>query len=286
MPNKQTIGTILHEAAQILKERNLDLNAAEILLETRLGLKRTELWSSFDRILEEKHELQFKADFDRYLNGEPVQYILNIAPFYGYDFYVDQNVLIPRPETEELVLLCEQFLKKNKQKTVLDVCTGSGIIAISLKKLFPELEVFASDISAGALAVARKNSLALDAPVTLVETDLLDAFKHEGQTFDIVVANPPYIAEREKQEMSAYVLANEPELALFAEKNGLAIYERLIKDLPHVLNDRFLVAVEIGYTQGEAVQALFTSTFTEAKTYIHRDINQKDRIVVCSNLLN
>lgn len=222
MPNKQTIGTILHEAAQILKERNLDLNAAEILLETRLGLKRTELWSSFDRILEEKHELQFKADFDRYLNGEPVQYILNIAPFYGYDFYVDQNVLIPRPETEELVLLCEQFLKKNKQKTVLDVCTGSGIIAISLKKLFPELEVFASDISAGALAVVRKNSLALDAPVTLVETDLLDAFKHEGQTFDIVVANPPYIAEREKQEMSAYVLANEPELALFAEKKWLS----------------------------------------------------------------
>ncbi|RDW99557.1 peptide chain release factor N(5)-glutamine methyltransferase [Listeria kieliensis] len=286
MPNKRTIGALLHEVAQILKARNLDLNAAEILLETRLGLKRTELWSSFDRVLEEKHELQFKADFDRYLNGEPVQYILNIAPFYGYDFYVDQNVLIPRPETEELVLLCEQFLKKNPQKTVLDVCTGSGIIAISLKKLFPELAVSASDISFQALAVAQKNSLALNAPVNFVETDLLEAFKHEKQTFDVIVANPPYIAEREKQEMSTYVLANEPELALFAENNGLAIYERLIKDLPEVLDDKFWIAVEIGYTQGEAVQALFASTFPEAKTYIHKDINQKDRIVVCSNLLN
>ncbi|EUJ32718.1 N5-glutamine S-adenosyl-L-methionine-dependent methyltransferase [Listeria floridensis FSL S10-1187] len=285
MSNK-TILTLLNEARKQLKARNLDLNAAEILLETRLGIKRTELWTSLDRTLEEKHELQFKADFDRYLNGEPVQYILQTAPFYGYDFYVDENVLIPRPETEELVLAAEQFLTKHPQKTLLDVCTGSGIIAIALKKSFPELEVSASDISPEALKIAERNSQELGAEVELRETDLVKAFRDESRTFDVVLANPPYISTGEKGEMSAYVLANEPELALFAENDGLAIYERLAAELPNVVNERFWIGFEIGYKQGEAVKELLEKQFPEAKTFIQKDINQKDRIVVCSNLIS
>lgn len=178
-----------------------------------------------------------------------------------------EDVLIPRPETEELVACAEDFLKKHSVKNVLDVCTGSGIIAIALKKAFPEISMTASDISAPALAVAKKNALLLNADVRFVETDLLEAFKQNEERFDMIVANPPYISEAEKAEMSDYVLKNEPSLALFAENDGLAIYERFVDNLQYVLNSSFWVGVEIGYTQGERVKQLFEKKLSTFHSY-------------------
>ncbi|WP_088825730.1 MULTISPECIES: peptide chain release factor N(5)-glutamine methyltransferase [Listeria] len=284
MQNK-TISSVLKEAKQILEERHLDLNAAEILLETRLEYTRSELWTRLSDGLSAESEAQFQADFKRYLDGEPVQYILNTAPFYGFDFYVDQNVLIPRPETEELVLLAERVAQKEAIRTVLDICTGSGAIAVALKKSVPRLTVAASDISKEALLVAEKNSRVLEAKVEFVQTDLVATFKAAARTFDMIVANPPYIAEVERKEMSDYVLKNEPELALFAENEGLAMYERLANDLPQLVNEKFWIGVEIGYAQGKAVQKLLQKSFPQAEVVIHKDINNKDRIVVCSNML-
>ncbi|ELK8001093.1 peptide chain release factor N(5)-glutamine methyltransferase [Listeria monocytogenes] len=279
------ISQLLKNAEAILHEKGLDQNAAEILLETRMGLSRSELWMEINRELEPNHEKQFEEDFARYLAGEPVQYILKTAPFYGYDFLVTEDVLIPRPETEELVACAEDFLKKHSVKNVLDVCTGSGIIAIALKKAFPEISMTASDISTPALAVAKKNALLLNADVRFVETDLLEAFKQNEERFDMIVANPPYISEAEKAEMSDYVLKNEPSLALFAENNGLAIYERFVDNLKYVLNSSFWVGVEIGYTQGERVKQLFEKSYPHSTVIIHKDINLKDRYVTCSNIL-
>ncbi|TYW25697.1 peptide chain release factor N(5)-glutamine methyltransferase [Listeria monocytogenes] len=279
------ISQLLKNAEAILLEKGLDQNAAEILLETRMGLSRSELWMEINRELEPNHEKQFEEDFARYLAGEPVQYILKTAPFYGYDFLVTEDVLIPRPETEELVACAEDFLKKHSVKNVLDVCTGSGIIAIALKKGFPEISMTASDISAPALAVAKKNALLLNADVRFVETDLLEAFKQNEERFDMIVANPPYISEVEKAEMSDYVLKNEPSLALFAENDGLAIYERFVDNLKYVLNSSFWVGVEIGYTQGERVKQLFEKSYPHSTIIIHKDINSKDRYVTCSNIL-
>ncbi|EGK6809725.1 TPA: peptide chain release factor N(5)-glutamine methyltransferase [Listeria monocytogenes] len=279
------ISQLLKNAEAILLEKGLDQNAAEILLETRMGLSRSELWMEISRELEPNHEKQFEEDFARYLAGEPVQYILKTAPFYGYDFLVTEDVLIPRPETEELVACAEDFLKKHSVKNVLDVCTGSGIIAIALKKAFPEISMTASDISALALAVAKKNALLLNADVRFVETDLLEAFKQNEERFDMIVANPPYISEAEKAEMSDYVLKNEPSLALFAENDGLAIYERFVDNLQYVLNSSFWVGVEIGYTQGERVKQLFEKSYPHSTVIIHKDINSKDRYVTCSNIL-
>ncbi|EAG3550427.1 peptide chain release factor N(5)-glutamine methyltransferase [Listeria monocytogenes] len=279
------ISQLLKNAEAILLEKGLDQNAAEILLETRMGLSRSELWMEINRELEPNHEKQFEEDFARYLAGEPVQYILKTAPFYGYDFLVTEDVLIPRPETEELVACAEDFLKKHSVKNVLDVCTGSGIIAIALKKGFPEISMTASDISAPALAVAKKNALLLNADVRFVETDLLEAFKQNEERFDMIVANPPYISEAEKAEMSDYVLKNEPSLALFAENDGLAIYERFVDNLKYVLNSSFWVGVEIGYTQGERVKQLFEKSYPHSTIIIHKDINSKDRYVTCSNIL-
>ncbi|EMD1106731.1 TPA: peptide chain release factor N(5)-glutamine methyltransferase [Listeria innocua] len=279
------INQLLKNAEAILLEKGLDQNAAEILLETRMGLTRSELWMEMSRELEPNHEKQFQEDFARYLAGEPVQYILKTAPFYGYDFLVTEDVLIPRPETEELVATAEAFLKKHPLRSLLDVCTGSGIIAIALKKAFPDMTVTASDISAAALAIAKKNSLLLNADVRFVETDLLESFKQNNERFDMIVANPPYISEAEKAEMSDYVLKNEPLIALFAENDGLAIYERFVDNLKYVLNPSFWVGVEIGYTQGERVKQLFEKSYPHATVLIHKDINSKDRYVTCSNIL-
>ncbi|MBC2271500.1 peptide chain release factor N(5)-glutamine methyltransferase [Listeria welshimeri] len=279
------ISQLLKNAEAILLEKGLDQNAAEILLETRMGLSRSELWMEMSRELEPNHEEQFQADFDRYLAGEPVQYILKTAPFYGYDFLVTEDVLIPRPETEELVACAETFLKKHPVMNVLDVCTGSGIIAIALKKAFPNIKFTASDISGPALAVAKKNALLLNADIRFVETDLLETFKHNGERFDMIIANPPYISEAEKTAMSDYVLKNEPSLALFAENDGMAIYERFVDNLKYVLNTSFWVGVEIGYTQGERVKQLFEKSYPHSTVLIHKDINSKDRYVTCSNML-
>lgn len=279
------INQLLKNAEAILLEKGLDQNAAEILLETRMGLTRSELWMEMSRELEPNHEKQFQEDFARYLAGEPVQYILKTAPFYGYDFLVTEDVLIPRPETEELVATAEAFLKKHPLRSLLDVCTGSGIIAIALKKAFPDMTVTASDISAAALAIAKKNSLLLNADVRFIETDLLESFKQNNERFDMIVANPPYISEAEKAEMSDYVLKNEPSIALFAENDGLAIYERFVDNLKYALNPSFWVGVEIGYTQGERVKQLFEKSYPHATVLIHKDINSKDRYVTCSNIL-
>ncbi|MBC1338974.1 peptide chain release factor N(5)-glutamine methyltransferase [Listeria innocua] len=279
------INQLLKKAEAILLEKGLDQNAAEILLETRMGLTRSELWMEMSRELEPNHEKQFQEDFARYLAGEPVQYILKTAPFYGYDFLVTEDVLIPRPETEELVATAEAFLKKHPLRSLLDVCTGSGIIAIALKKAFPDMTVTASDISAAALEIAKKNALLLNADVRFVETDLLESFKQNNERFDMIVANPPYISEAEKAEMSDYVLKNEPSIALFAENDGLAIYERFVDNLKYVLNPSFWVGVEIGYTQGERVKQLFEKSYPHATVLIHKDINSKDRYVTCSNIL-
>lgn len=279
------ISQLLKNAEAILLEKGLDQNAAKILLETRMGLSRSELWMEMSRELEPNHEEQFQADFDRYLAGVPVQYILKTAPFYGYDFLVTEDVLIPRPETEELVACAETFLKKHPVMNVLDVCTGSGIIAIALKKAFPNITFTASDISGPALAVAKKNALLLNADIRFVETDLLETFKHNGERFDMIIANPPYISEAEKAAMSDYVLKNEPSLALFAENDGMAIYERFVDNLKYVLNTTFWVGVEIGYTQGERVKQLFEKSYPHSTVLIHKDINSKDRYVTCSNIL-
>ncbi|EUJ24145.1 N5-glutamine S-adenosyl-L-methionine-dependent methyltransferase [Listeria grandensis FSL F6-0971] len=278
-----TIAEILHQAKAELTTRGLDLNIAEILIETRLDLTRSDLWMSTDRELGPSEQAQFDADFARYINGEPVQYILEVAPFYGRNFYVTPSVLIPRPETEELVYAAEKFIEKkpNRVRRVLDVCTGSGIIPITLKATFPELAVTGSDISVPALEVAEKNSKQLQTDVHFIHSDLVEYFQQNGEKFDMILANPPYIADDERAEMSAYVLNHEPELALFAPNDGLAIYEKLIENLPDIVDNSFWIGMEIGYTQGEAVKQLFEKSFPQATTTVQQDINGKDRMVIC-----
>ncbi|HEY4399171.1 MAG TPA: peptide chain release factor N(5)-glutamine methyltransferase [Lactobacillaceae bacterium] len=212
------------------------------------------------------------------LQNRPVQYVLGEAPFYGREFVVDERVLIPRPETEELV---DWILRDHDDVLdVLDIGTGSGAIALTLAAERPAWQVIASDISRDALRVAQTNSACLQAPVTLVQSDVFDAVT--GQ-FDVIVSNPPYIADFERAEMTADVLDFEPELALFAANDGLSIYEKIAAGLATHLKPNGQAYFEIGHLQGQSVVNLLQRTLPNAKVELRQDFAGKDRMIKVTN---
>ena len=196
--------------------------------------------------------------------GEPMQYIVGEAEFYGLPFYVNRGVLIPRPETEHLVDKVVELAPLFRRPRVADVGTGSGAIAIALAQELPDAQITATDISVAALDVARENAKrnGVADRVRLVEGDLLAPVA--GEQFDIVVSNPPYVAERDRDSLSVEVRDYEPAQALFAGEDGLEIYRRLIPAAFGALVAGAFVVLEIGYGQGDAVGALLAaSRFTQ-----------------------
>ncbi len=212
--------------------------------------------------------------------GEPVQYIVGNVDFYGYELDVNKNVLIPRRETEELV---EEVIKRSKtfnNPVIIDVGTGSGAIAISLSKEL-KIHVYASDISDKAIEVAKTNVDKTKANVTLLNGDMLKPYIENDIKVDILVSNPPYIKENE--EIEDIVKDNEPHLALYAKNNGLEFYESILKDAKEVLNDKYLIAFEIGETQGEDIKALALKYLGNVNVEIKKDLSDKNRFVFVYN---
>ena len=202
----------------------------------------------------------------------PLQYITGVQEFMGLEFEVDENVLIPRQDTEILV---EEVLKVCKGKSVLDLCTGSGCIILSLAKYGNLKRAVGSYISQKALQVARKNSEKLNLDVLLICSDLFE--KIEGK-YDIIVSNPPYIKSEDYISLMPEVRDHEPKLALEAGTDGLIFYRRIINDLPRFLNPGGFVFFEIGYDQGEAVEKLLSKAgFTDIK--VKKDLSGLDRVV-------
>ena len=185
-------------------------------------------------------------------SGEPVQYIVGNMDFYGFNFDIDSRVLIPRFETEELVEKTINYLKDYKQDLcIIDLGTGSGCIAITLKKLLPSSNVTSVDLSTDALEVAKGNAKKLGADINFIQSDMLSNVTGK---FDCIISNPPYIAYDE--EIMEVVKNNEPHMALYADNNGLYFYEEILKNCSKFLNDKFLIAFEMGQTQGEAIKDL------------------------------
>lgn len=209
----------------------------------------------------------------------PAQYIIGQAVFRDLPFQVDERVLIPRPETEELVAL---ILEENTEKNlaVLDIGTGSGAIAISLKKARPDWQITATDISLDALAVAQKNAASNQTEVTFLQSDV---FSQISGSFDIIVSNPPYIAYEDVDEVELNVLASEPHVALFAEESGLAIYRKIIEAALSHLRESGKLYFEIGYQQGEALRQLLADFLPEKRVRVIADIFGNDRKVVADN---
>ncbi|WP_342508448.1 peptide chain release factor N(5)-glutamine methyltransferase [Sporosarcina sp. FSL K6-2383] len=272
----------LQRASSLLEEKGLEPHTAQMLMEFVTKKSRVNLFADVRELLTEDQHQAFWDKTAELLEGKPVQYVIGEESFYGYTFKVDDNVLIPRPETEELVYGALERGRKifpNKSIAVADIGTGSGAIAVSFKKEWPESIVTATDISEGALTIAKHNAIANDAVIDFRLGDLLEPIEQEK--WDIVLSNPPYIAHEEAAQMSDTVLNHEPHNALFAEEDGLYFYRKLAENLPALMNKPFLIAVEIGYLQGPAVHKLFQDAFPTALVETVQDINGKDRIIFC-----
>jgi release factor glutamine methyltransferase len=203
--------------------------------------------------------VRYYALIERRLAGEPMQYITGETEFYGLPFHVNRDVLIPRPETEHLVEKAIAFAAKIERPRIVDAGTGSGAIAIALAHKLPTAPITAVDVSAAALAIARRNAErnGVADRIRFLEGDLLAPVT--GELFEIVVSNPPYVAENDRASLSVEVRDYEPGLALFAG-NGLDVFRRLIPDARAVLAPGGLLALEIGYGQDSAVAGLLTDS--------------------------
>lgn len=271
---------VLNWASLFLEKHNRETNVAEILLLHYLNVSR----SKFYMMMHDPIPVNILANFEAAIlehveAGIPVQHLTGYEMFYGRKFYVNKNVLIPRPETEELVQHVIESVSR-QPLNIVDVGTGSGIIAITLALELPHATIFATDISKPALLIAQRNAEQLGANVTYLEGDLLQPVIDENIHADIIVSNPPYIARSEKVLLSDTVKNFDPELALFADENGLAAYRRIIKQSKQVIRAHTKLAFEIGYTQGDAVCSLIKNSYQTSETDIIQDINKKDRIVI------
>lgn len=215
--------------------------------------------------------------------GRPIQYIIGEVNFHGYDFTVNENVLIPRYETELLVDKAIQRINKmfpGKCVNIVDLGTGSGCIAITLKKKL-NCNVDAIDISREALAVARENAKRNNALINFICDDMTT---YTESKYDVVISNPPYISRNE--EIMDIVKNNEPEIALYADDNGLYFYEKIIENIPKITNGKYLACLEIGNTQAKAIKMMAQRKLKNAYVYIEKDYAGLDRYVFIINLKN
>ena len=245
----------------------------------------TEELAYYDKYLKEhsKDNIISKEEVIKRLEkGEPIQYILGEVNFYGYPIKVSKHVLIPRFETE---LLVEKTLNKinkyfkNENIDILDMGTGSGCIAISLKHNLPNSNIFALDISKEALSIAKKNALDNKTNITFIESDMTT---YKDKLYDVIISNPPYISYEES--IMELVKNNEPHLALYAKDNGLYFYKKIIDNIKYITKDKYLICFEIGYNESTAIVDYAKSKLTNINIYVEKDYSLKDRFIFITNI--
>ena len=250
---------------------------ARIIFCDILGQSNVDYYLCKDMDLSGNEEEKVKSILQRLEKYEPIQYIEGKKYFSGREFFVRQGVLIPRPETEELVELAAQACKPNAK--ILDIGTGSGCIAISLAKKLPEAEVHAWDISEAALEVAKQNNEQLSASVHFEQHDILTYQATGEEAFDLIISNPPYITESEKAEMEANVLAWEPSIALFVPDNDPLLFYRRIGELAlRMLTPNGKLFFEINRAYGDATKQLLCNQGYK-NIHIQKDLSGNDRFV-------
>src|SRR5688572_12379533 len=278
--NIREANTHLISQLRAIYEESEAENISDWVLEHITGKKRTDRIMNKEKLLNSEQSSQLDQYLDRLLQHEPVQYVLNEAWFCGLKFYVDKNVLIPRPETEELV---EWIISDCKfpidTLSILDIGSGSGCIPIALKKRLGKADVWSCDVSPGALKVANQNATTLGIHVKFIELDFLNKEQREKlPSFDIIVSNPPYIPAKDKETMRPNVSEHEPATALFVPDNDALIFYKAIVDFGKKhLTENGIIYTEINESLGEATTAMFQSQ--GYKTVVKKDMQGKERMI-------
>ena len=268
---------LLNHGKIFLKDVDEGSFKAKILLEHILKVKREYIIAHCEDIVSNEQVTLYQAKLEEIKNGKPIQYITHYQEFMKLDFYVDENVLIPQPDTEILVEKVIEILKNKKNTcSVLDMCTGCGAIGISIAKYIPKADIYVSDISKSALQIAKKN--ALKNGVENIHFILSDRFKSiYKKDFDIIVSNPPYIETDMIKDLPTEV-KNEPHLALDGGNDGLDFYRTLSNQSISYLKSNGYLCLEIGYQQKEEVSKLLKNHFKNIK--IFQDYGGRDRVVI------
>lgn len=257
-------------------KQHIHSDHAKILLAELLNKNPLELLNYLSLEVDEKTIETYKAYVKALEEGKPLQYVMGYVNFYGNTFEINENVLIPRYETEELVEKTIEFAKKffTTPVDIIDLGTGSGVIGLTLEKKLSTNSVDLVDISKKALEVTHKNCVKLNSKANLIESDM---FKNVEKQYDIIISNPPYI--KTDEEIEEIVKNNEPSLALYAGKGGLDCYKKILKDiLPHT-KERCLIAFEIGMTQGDAIKDLVKEYLPNTKVEVYKDLSERDRML-------
>jgi len=255
-----------------------------MLTEHILGLSRLDVSLNYNLEIFETHIEKFDNSIKKLKNHEPIQYIIGETEFYGLNFKVNKWVLIPRPETEELVeWIIKEFRIQNSEFRILDIGTGSGCIAISIAKNLPKTKVYALDVSKEAIAVAKDNAVLNNVQIRFIEANILKFeswnLEYKDLKFDLIVSNPPYVRELEKQKMSANVIKHEPHLALFVEDNDpLFFYRKILQFSSKNLKPKGKIYFEINEYLGNEIVNLFKEEgYKEIELKL--DIFGKDRMI-------
>lgn len=251
---------------------------SRILAEYILNFNRQEIIANLDKEVKEEQRVRYYLALIEIIQGMPIQYITNKQEFMKLDFYVDENVLIPQPDTEILVEKAIEEAKKIENVEILDMCTGSGCIGISIAKNIENAKVTLVDISENAIEIAKKNALRnkVESQLTFIQSNM---FEKVEKKFDIIVSNPPYIKTDVILKLDKQV-QNEPHIALDGGKDGLKFYKIIIEEAKKYLKENGKLILEIGYDQKEEVENLIKQSGQYKKIEVIKDLSQNDRVII------
>ena len=279
--SEKNIFTILKQATEFLTSHNITEAHidAEVLLCGVLKIPRSKLPTIRQEIITQEQYQKYQNFLNKRITGEPVDYILGTSEFMGLKFKVNSDVLIPRPETELIVEQANKFIKENNSKTVLDLCTGSGAIAISVAHYNNNVSVVASDISKKALLVAKDNAVInnVSKKIEFIESNMFDNII--DKKFDIIISNPPYVTKKEYEGFEKELLF-EPQTAFLAGEDGLDFYKIIAAKVPQYLNNKGILLLELNANISLQIADLF-SDFLFVK--IIKDYSNLDRILIAQN---
>ena len=251
---------------------------SRILAEYILNFNRQEIIANLDKEVKEEQRVRYYLALIEIIQGMPIQYITNKQEFMKLDFYVDENVLIPQPDTEILVEKAIEEAKKIENVEILDMCTGSGCIGISIAKNIENAKVTLVDISENVIEIAKKNALRnkVESQLTFIQSNM---FEKVEKKFDIIVSNPPYIKTDVIPKLDKQV-QNEPHIALDGGKDGLKFYKIIIEEAKKYLKENGKLILEIGYEQKEEVENLIKQSRQYKKIEVIKDLSQNDRVII------